>query len=134
MNVIYLNSITRRDVLNNPTWLFVFGDNDIRTGYGGQAKEMRGFINSFGIRVKKHPASTQQAFYSDEEYEENTSKIREDINKIVRSVSNGVYIGVVAPSAGIGTGLAQLKERAPRTAEFLKQALAEEGIQNGVEG
>jgi len=133
MNVIYLGSITRRDVLNNQTWLFIFGDNDSRTGYGGQAQEMRGFINSLGIRVKKHPASTQQAFYSDEKYEENSRKIKEDIEKLSRSISNGVYDGVVVPAAGVGTGRAQLKERAPKTAEFLNQALADAGIQNGVD-
>lgn len=38
----YRDHITRAMLRAEPEKLFVFGDNFVRTGFGGQAKEMRG--------------------------------------------------------------------------------------------
>lgn len=136
MNVIYLERITRKDIKNNPDSLFIFGDNDMRQGFGGQAKEMRGEPNSFGIRVKKSPDMYQNSFYTDNEYNKNITKIKEDIDNIIvqlthkYNVENHKYNVVVIPSAGIGTGLAQLNVHAPRTAKFLDEYLMANEIVN----
>jgi hypothetical protein len=53
--IIYQKYIKREDLRANPTVLYVFGDNEARTGLGGQAKEMRGEPNAVGIATKASP-------------------------------------------------------------------------------
>lgn len=117
MPIKYQKFITRQDCRNNPNVIYVFGDNDQREGYGGQAKEMRGWVNTVGIRVKKSPSGIFGAYYTDKEYVENIMKIDEDIDKIVSYLEEGIT--VVIPSDGIGTGLAKLQQKAPKTFNYL---------------
>jgi hypothetical protein len=123
VNIFYMPYITRQDSKNNPNALFVFGDNDMRKGYGGLAKELRGEPNAVGIRVKKSPLLQEGAYYTDEEYEQNCKKISDDIQKIVKSVDSGEYGILVFPTNGIGTGLAKMRFYCPNTFFFLNQTL-----------
>ena len=104
MKIVYMSHISRSYVLNHPNYLFVFGDNDARMGYGGLAKEVRGVPNSLGIRVKKYPSMSADSFYNDKEFESQKRKIDEDINSLVRRSVD--YESVVFPLSMIGTGLA----------------------------
>lgn len=116
MHIDYRVHISRKDVKENPDHIFVFGDNDMRTGLGGLAREVRGEPNAFGIRVKKRPYRDWDAYYTDREYEENLEKICGDINKIIDAiVKSGKYSVIVFPKAGIGTGLADMQKRCPET-------------------
>jgi len=69
------------------------------------------------------------SFYTDDEYDENVQKIKEDIAAIFHREE---YHVMVLSTAGIGTGLAQLHYHAPRTAKFLDDILKQHGISNGV--
>lgn len=53
MPVVKQDQIMRRDLLDNQDKLYVFGDNMVRRGFGGQAREMRGEPNAVGIRCSK---------------------------------------------------------------------------------
>ena len=120
--VVRTNSIiTRENVKANPNTLFLFGDNDTRKGLGGQAKEMRGEPNTIGISTKKYPSNDPSSFKSDNELEENKRIITQDINKAIAAGKSGKYNKIVVPP--IGTGLANLPEKAPQTWEFLQQEL-----------
>ena len=112
--------IYRSDVKSNPNTLYVFGDNDARKGYGGQAATMRGERNAVGIRTKALPETGENAYWSDKTYEENIRKIDEDMAPLFAHTGP-----VVIPSDGIGTGRAQLARRAPKTFEYLQSKLAE---------
>jgi hypothetical protein len=130
MNVIYQKYISRDDARNNPSIIYIFGDNDARSGYGGQARELRGEKNGFGVRVKKLPSLEENAFYTDNEYESNCQKISEDIKNIKDRCSEETTI--IFPKAGIGTGRAWLRFKAPRTYQYLCNKLYEQlGIKNG---
>ena len=118
--IIYQKFIYREDLRNNPNIFYLFGDNDIRMGRGGQAKEMRGEPNAIGIRVKKAPL-IGDVYYSDSEFKENTRKINEDLNEVRKQLDYGKII--VIPSDGIGTGLALLKYKAPKTLLYLVNSL-----------
>ena len=74
MKINYLNHIDRASVKKNRLFLFVFGDNDQRKGFGGLAKQVRGEPNSFGIRVKKEPKRDITSYYNDDEYEDNIKR------------------------------------------------------------
>ena len=113
--------ITREFVKENKDMVFVFGDNDLKIGYGGQAAAMRGEMNTIGIPTKKSPDTTDKSYYNDGEFDLNKKKINYGINLILRSLREGKT--VVLPSNGIGTGLAKLKEKAPKTFNFLQASL-----------
>lgn len=104
-------------VRNQPTWLFVYGDNDLGTGMKGQAI-IRKEPNSIGIPTKKKPSLSLDSFYSDKEYDTNIEKITHAIDKIKLALQSGMYTTLVLTNT-IGTGLAMLDKKAPLTYKFL---------------
>lgn len=117
---IFNGNWTVEDVINNPNKIFVFGDNNARSGKGGQAI-IRGLLNTAGIRTKKAPNNRSTSFYKDTDLEENKKNILEDVTNIKNHMLFGYTI--VLSSGGYGTGLANLKEFAPKTFEYLCQVL-----------
>lgn len=103
--------ITREMVRRNPQTLFVFGDNMERRGFGGQAREMRGEPNAVGIPTKRSPAMTLDAFFTDEDFFAALVEISFAHHRLLNHAKRGGKI--VWPMDGIGTGLAELKIRAP---------------------
>jgi len=118
--------ITRADVRAEKNKIFLFGDNLKEQGYGGQAKEMRGEENAVGIPTKKFPTNNPSAFFSDKELAPNKQAIDEAFGKIPPDKI------IVIPKAGLGTGLAQLEEKAPQTFAYLNEKLAEIGFNNQI--
>lgn len=116
--------ITRDNVRANRDKLFLFGDNLEHRGLGGQAAAMRGEPNAFGIPTKKSPSYRGNAFFSDDVLEENKAAIDAAFLEVSRAVTDSIR-AIVIPSAGLGTGRAQLDKRAPRTFAYLLQKLTE---------
>lgn len=114
---------TVRDLTSNPRALFVFGDNDIRRGKGGQAV-IRGQPNAVGLTTKKYPDDTPESFFDDDEYDENVVKISDDIADILKEFVKSKYDTLVIPQQGLGTGLSDLPKRAPETFAFLKKKIS----------
>jgi hypothetical protein len=112
--------ITREFIRRNRHILFVFGDNDTRTGFGGMAKDFRGEVNAIGIRTKKYPGMDKSHFYTDDELSANQSKITNDIKNVLNSSINYSYIYL--PSL-IGLGKANMATRCPKTHTFLRQEM-----------
>lgn len=121
MPIIYQKLIKRGDLQKNPKAYYVFGDNNCRVGKGGQAGEMRGEPNAIGIRTKKNPSYDIDAYYIDSEYNENVKNISEDFLKVVAALDQGSL--VVYPTDGVGTGLSNLKESAPKTLAFIEDVV-----------
>jgi hypothetical protein len=117
--IIFKDFISKYDLIKNKDKIFLFGDNDMRYGLGGQAREMRGEPNALGIRTKKAPSLKEGSFYSDDEYNENIKKINEDFLKIPDNKD------IVIPEKGLGTGLAMLDIKAPKTFEYLQNKIME---------
>jgi hypothetical protein len=104
------------DCKANPRAMFIFGDNDCRFGKKGQAV-IRDEPNAFGVPTKKHPSYKKESYYTDEEYIANVQKITNAINRIVKESVN--YDCVFIPENDLGTGLADLPNKAPKTFAFL---------------
>ena len=100
---------TRASVEADPNRIYIFGDNEIDKGMAGQAC-IRGLPNAFGIPTLKAPGK----FWSDDNYHANCAAISAAIKKIPRNKE------WVLSADGLGTGLADLPNKAPRTFEFLK--------------
>lgn len=114
-DVLELRYITRDIVRRHPDTLFVFGDNMQRAGYGGQAKQMRGEPNAVGIPTKWRPSNTDDAFFVDTDM----FAVQEAIDNAFARLIN--HKGpIVWPANGIGTGLANLKNRAPSIWQYIE--------------
>lgn len=120
MPVIFQKHIVREDLRRNPGVLYVFGDNMVRKGYGGQAKEMRNEPNSVGVATKYSPYDRFTSHPVD--IVQQQQRIDDDMKKLFAHVKRGGI--VVWPSNGIGTGLADLPNSAPETFDYLQQKLA----------
>lgn len=106
---------TAADVQRNEQDIFVFGDNDIRRGRGGQAV-IRYCPNSVGIRTKRLPSMAQGSFYSDKKCE--LHNILDDFIVVAKlNLNHTVWF----PANGFGTGRAQLSYYAPLCAALIEQ-------------
>jgi hypothetical protein len=125
MKIIYMDKITRKYVKEHPEYVFLFGDNLMGQGYGGQAREMRDEPNAHGIPTKIKPTMEEDAFFNDDMFDE-ISKFYDDIFLMNQAGFNcGDYEAIVIPSAGLGTGLAELSKRAPKIYKYLLQKIKE---------
>lgn len=124
MPFLFQHRIYRGDLQNNPKALYVFGDNLDRVGNGGQAAEMRGEPNAFGIPTKRTPGHG-----SDTDYFSDDAEDLDNILKMFSAHFNALYhlldVGniVVFPSDGIGTGLSELPARAPKLDRLIKECV-----------
>ena len=111
--------ISRVQLVQEPKTLFVFGDNMLRRGFGGQAAEMRGEPNAVGIPTKNTPSNAPAAFFSDKDFETAKSVIDEACDQLETHLKNGGK--VVWPEDGIGTGRADLANRSPKIWDYLEE-------------
>lgn len=118
MPFIYQHRIYRKDLQANPTVLYVFGDNQARRGMGGQAAEMRGEPNAIGVATLD--ANIQP--YRDGNFRNNRKVLDDDFKPIFQALRAGRI--VVFPLDGIGTGIADMPARAPKTFEYLQVLIA----------
>ena len=118
-----MGEITRGMLRLAPEILFVFGDNLAGTGLGGQAQAMRGEPNAVGLPTKRRPARDPGAYFTDRDLLEVQRAAAPAIARLRRHLASGG--SVVWPSAGIGTGRAELPKRAPAIARFYEEVLAD---------
>lgn len=116
MPIRYQKWITRQDLRANRHQFYVFGDNAMRVGFGGQAREMRGEPNAIGIATKWAPSPDNIHFFKDDEA--CRSVVIDDLYRVESHLMRGDT--VIVPEDGIGTGLAQLPRRAPKLDQFIK--------------
>ena len=120
--VVQMKWITRSFVREHRDHIFLFGDNLARRGFGGQAAQMRAEPNAVGIPTKKLPSNSEEAFFTDKELDQNKIAIDSAFERLYRMSSTVEQI-VVVPAHGLGTGRAQLDNRAPLTFAYLQKSL-----------
>lgn len=106
MTIRYEPWITRAMLQEAPEARFVFGDNIARIGFGGQAGIMRGEPNAIGIATLYAPG---------EPFRPRCPVAIEAVLGDLRNVATALREGrtVFVPSAGVGTGIADLPSHAP---------------------
>lgn len=109
--------ITRQDLRDNPDKYYVFGDNCVREGFGGQAKEMRGEPNAIGVRTKFSPDRKPSSYFTD--CNMCAMLILDDFKDIYQLINKGKTI--VFPLDGLGTGLSLLPEKAPELHKMIER-------------
>lgn len=110
--IVWNGKWSTNDVKKNTDKLFIFGDNNKQSGRGGQAI-IRYEPNTQGIPTK----AAWDEFYNDDNYEDNCKRISQSVDKCIQRGYN--YSSIVFPYDSIGTGLADLKNKAPKTWEFM---------------
>jgi hypothetical protein len=123
MPLIFINHITTSTIQTHRDWLFIFGDNEQRRGRGGQAAVCRGHLNALGVATKRSPASSPDAYWSDADFARVTPIIDADLMPAFEHIRRGGT--VVCPTAGIGTGLADLPNRAPAIFQYIRSRIIE---------
>lgn len=111
--IIEYDWYTKEIIRSNPKVLFVFGDNTIRSGLGGQAKVCRGESNVFGIATKKAPYSFFDGGLDD------WIVLLSDLSSLMK-LAKRYPIGW--PRDGVGTGLAELDKRCPDMFKLIEHA------------
>ena len=110
--IVIVEHYTPELVRQYPNYAFLFGDNEKRSGTGGQAV-IRNEPNAIGVRTKK--SARPNIYWSDKHKDSSVKMMSEDFLRAF----NGGYDAIVIPSNGLGTGLAKLKEKAPQTFKWL---------------
>ena len=120
--IIRIKYITRQMVRENRHQYYVFSDNMIHKGYGGQAKEMRGEINSIGIPTKWKPDTKSDSYFSDSDLK---STVIVEIDNVFMKIQWILNQGgdIIIPSDGIGTGLAKLELCAPKIFHYIQNRI-----------
>lgn len=124
MPVLRQKWVTREDLKSNRDRLYVFGDNMVRTGRGGQAAAMRGEPNSFGIPTKWHPNNFPSAFFKEDQFTPDGIlwwTLEGAFTHLTEVLSDGHT--VVIPTDGLGTGLSRLPEFAPTIASYIDRQI-----------
>lgn len=106
----------------NPKKLYVFGDNTMRYGEGGQA-QIRTAENSIGIATKLLPSMEENSFF-DDSYEQYMI-VADDIKNMLVKFKDGNYETLVLPADGFGTGLSKMPEKSPALFKWLHEILSE---------
>lgn len=105
--------------------VYLFGDNTndrINTHYVPSQTQavIRGLNNAIGIDTKKDRGTSENSYFTDNDFNIFKSQVDEAIQQAINT--NKI---IVIPKDGIGTGKAQLKERAPKCYQYLQQKLNE---------
>lgn len=109
---------------------FVYGDNyeDFvaqkegrkAKGYKGQA-EIRNCKNTYGVPTKERAARTPGSYWKDADFDRQKKIIDEAFSILLE----GGPLVIAFPADGLGTGLAQLDQRSPKTFTYLVQRIRE---------
>jgi hypothetical protein len=125
--LVFLAWIKRDDLRAAPDARFVFGDNSIRQGYGGQADSMRDEPNAIGVATKWLPGGSLDQYFADDDPAA-LKFVDGDIDLVVAALLEGRTVNV--PRDGLGTGLSQLPALAPKLHQHIVdrfRALVPEG-------
>lgn len=117
--------ITRNMVQRQLGTVFVFGDNMMRVGTGGQAGAMRGEPNAVGVPTKWAPGSAPADFFCDDDLKD--LAVRAAILGAFAVINESLDAGrdVVIPADGLGSGLSELPTRAPAIYAFIEGLIAQ---------
>ena len=120
---VFSGNWTRQDVANQTSKVFLFGDNTndrVNTHHVPTMTQavIRGLNNAIGIDTKKNRGTSEDSYFTDEDFDTFKTQVDEAIQKAIDSGKT-----IVIPEGGIGTGKAHLKEKAPKLFSYLQDKL-----------
>lgn len=118
MPVRIVKRYSREQIMEDPTTLYVFGDNLERTGYGGQAAAARDCPNAIGIPTLFAPGKPAQPEW--------ISLFRAVAATELQTLYLHLMSGgdIVWPGDGVGTGIADLQSHCPELLSYINNYVA----------
>lgn len=110
-----------KECRSNPNKLYVFGDNTLRKGNGGQAV-IREARNVIGVATKKLPGVSDESYFSDKS--EEAVIIMTDLLEIINEYKLRNYEVIVFPADGLGTGLSAMPTRSPKLFKWMNETIS----------
>lgn len=114
MPIIHIKRYSPATCRKYKHWYFVYGDNMQHKGKAGQAC-IRDEDNAIGLPTKWAPGRLNVDYFKDDNYPH--SSIDFALEQIETRLKQGHV--VVIPDDGLGTGLAQLPDRAPKVYQYI---------------
>lgn len=115
---------SRTSVALDVDFVYLFGDNlsDAENGYVPYKTQavIRGLPNAIGICTKRDRYTRDGSYLNDGDYGWFTVHVDTQIRVAINSGKN-----IALPTMGIGTGVAMLREKAPRCYSYLQSKLIE---------
>ena len=97
---------------DNPTTLYIFGDNVVKFGKGGQAT-IRDCPNTFGIPTKMFPSTSIDSYFIDSN-DNSYEYIDNSLIELYNIYKSNKYNTIIFPKDGLGTGLSKMPFYAPK--------------------
>ena len=119
MPVLVVNRIFNSDVNFNKECYFVYDENE--KGEGGESWK-RGNDRCLPITIKRVPAMSIEAYWSDDNYESNCKKIQNDLNNIINVLKYGACV-FIEQNFLSGEANSPMNTECPKTKEFLLEGL-----------
>ena len=119
MPVLVVNRIFNSDVNFNKECYFVYDENE--KGEGGESWK-RGNDRCLPITIKRVPAMSVEAYWSDDNYESNCKKIQNDLNNIINVLKYGACV-FIEQNFLSGEANSPMNTECPKTKEFLLEGL-----------
>ena len=110
--------ILRADVRRDKKRTYIYGDNCVKRGMGGLAREMRGEVNAVGVPTKWAPRMDDAAFFSDDD----ETGLPQDLMEAAIREAESRGLPIVIPT-GIGRGRAKMPEKCPKLYEWMCKRL-----------
>ena len=120
MSTIIQKRFSIEDCNQNSSRIYVFGDNLIGKGKGGQAI-IRDCRNTYGIPTKRLPSMDEDSFFNDDfdEYE----AVKSAIEKLIILKHSRKDTTFVFPEDGLGTGRAEMNIQSPKLFKYMNKLL-----------
>lgn len=118
MPIEFVKRYSREEIRANRRKIYIFGDNMQQRGLGGQAGAARFEPNTIGVPTKWRPGRGRADYFSDADLFEVMPSITHSFRRMRDILRAGETI--VWPEDGVGSGRAELKQRAPMIAEFIQ--------------
>ena len=119
MPVLVVNRIFNSDVNFNKECYFVYDENE--KGEGGESWK-RGNDRCLPITIKRVPAMSIEAYWSDDNYEANCKKIQHDLNNIINVLKYGACV-FIEQNFLSGETNSPMNTECPKTKEFLLDSI-----------
>ena len=119
MPVLVVKRIFNSDVNFNKECYFVYDENE--KGEGGESWK-RGNDRCLPITIKRVPAMSIEAYWSDDNYESNCKKIQNDLNNIINVLKYGACV-FIEQNFLSGEANSPMNTECPKTKEFLLDSI-----------
>jgi|TARA_R100000306_G_C4378181_1_gene142916 hypothetical protein len=123
MPIILHQTVTTHDIDINDRVRYVFVENDKKQGGSQGAKHLRDHERGIGLRIKRAHGDEVGSYWSDDEFDLNRNKVKEDIGKLEQFLKEGGTAVLIKGDLD-SYRESRFLEICPRSYKFFRNSLA----------